>query len=486
MRYLTIFHANLNYAFLEPPFYEDCIRSSYETIIDTFREKCPEAQYVFEASGFTIEQMAELTPDVLEKLKDAVQRGQCEFMGSPYAHPMLANFPEEDGRWANEFAMRTYEEHLGFRPESGWNPECSWKQYVPQTFRDVGYRYLTLDFESYKICNDKEYGWVERNRSQTMNWGGHLPHYDLDPDDRFLHRPFRDVVPGLHGMCRSDRLAGKSIAYFREHVSLEDYIANVERWSGSDDEGCLIILADDAEYTGTTGYFYIKHEGDYSRTFNRDDRAAEKLEALVEAVMDLGPMITFKEACEMEPVEEPYFVEDEFAWHRTYATAWGRTPESRRFDPQIALLRQDYKQNVQPIAEADPQFKELVEKFWFHLTCSENSDGRWPPPPRKTCEFNRQWVQEHLDAAREALENLKEAVPEETPETPPEPEPEEELLDPSVDLRKLTFPELQDALYAAHHNVNDQQQTEQAKAQLPAIYEEYARRGIEDVVRPKV
>ena len=65
MNYVTIFHANLNYAFLEPHKYEQVIRASYETIIDTFREKCPDAKYVFEASVYTINEMAARTPDVL-------------------------------------------------------------------------------------------------------------------------------------------------------------------------------------------------------------------------------------------------------------------------------------------------------------------------------------------------------------------------------------------------------------------------------------
>lgn len=30
-------------------------------------------------------------------------------MGAPYAHPILANMPEEDGYGSNEFAMRSYE-----------------------------------------------------------------------------------------------------------------------------------------------------------------------------------------------------------------------------------------------------------------------------------------------------------------------------------------------------------------------------------------
>ena len=35
-------------------------------------------------------------------------------MGSPYAHPMLPNFPEEDGLWSIRFSNEAYQRHLGF------------------------------------------------------------------------------------------------------------------------------------------------------------------------------------------------------------------------------------------------------------------------------------------------------------------------------------------------------------------------------------
>jgi hypothetical protein len=276
MKYVMIFHANLNYAFLEPHKYEQVIRASYEVIIDTFRESCPQARYVFEASGFTIDTIAAVCPDVLAKLKDAVSSGQCEFMGSPYGHPMLSNFPEEDGRWANEFSMRAYEKQLGFRPESGWNPECGWMQYVPRTFRDVGYKYLTLDFESYKISTDPAYAAVERHHDRTLHWGGNLPWYDLSADEPALHFPFANVVPGLGGFCRSDRLAGKAIGYFLGGATLEEFMTNLAAWRGTREDGGLIMVADDAEYCGTTAYFFVKHFSDYSKSFAVDPTARER------------------------------------------------------------------------------------------------------------------------------------------------------------------------------------------------------------------
>lgn len=484
MNYVAIFHANLNYAFLEPFFFERTIRASYEVIIDTFREKCPDAKYVFEASGYTVEHIAKVTPDVLDKLKDAIDRGQCEFMGAPYAHPIMANIPEEDGYWANEFSMRIYEEYLGFRPESTWNPECTWRQYVPQAFRRAGYKYLTLDFESYKVSCDEEYGWVERNRSHSIYWGGNLPWYDLDPDDPALHKPFRDVVPGLHGMCRSDRLAGKSIGYFLGKVPLEDYIANVKRWSGTKDEGALLIVADDAEYCGTRGYYDIKHYGDYSKCFGVVPEAADRLEAMVNAVTEIGPMITFKEACEDEPVGEPFFVEDGFAWHRTYAEVWGNTPEAKRFDPQVDMLRTEYKNNYQARAEADPALKDTVEKFWFHLTNAANSDGRWPPPPRKTSAHHRQWVEIEIARARETLDEIRASVGvAKLPEY--EGAPEVTVLDfDESKLPDLNWQELQEWLYSAHAVRDNAETREEGVKQIRAIYAEYARRGVTETTCP--
>ena len=98
-KYVAIFHANLNYAFLTPDKYERTIRASYEVIFDSFA-KYPDQRYVFEASGYTIDKMAELTPDVLTKLNKAIKAGQCEFMGAPYSHPIMANIPEEVGYWS--------------------------------------------------------------------------------------------------------------------------------------------------------------------------------------------------------------------------------------------------------------------------------------------------------------------------------------------------------------------------------------------------
>ncbi len=498
-KYVSIYHCNLNYAFLIPENYERVIRSSYEVIIDG-HAKYPEAKYVFEASGYTIEQMAKVTPDVLEKLKDAIAKGNCEFMGAPYSHPIMANIPEEDGYWSVEFAQRIYEKYLGARAESFWNPECTWMQYVPKAFHRAGVKYLTLDFESYMTCNDKDYSWTEHNRAHDMNWGGHLPWYDLDPDCKFLHRPFKDIVPGLNGMCRSDRLIGKYLSYFRGGTTLEELLDNMKKWTGTKD-GATIIVADDAEYCGTTGYYYIKYAGDYSRSFDTDPSAAPKLDALIQGVLNIGPMATFKEACEeFEPVEEPFYVEDRFAWHRTYADAWANTPESKRWEPLLMEMRREYKTRYQPIVEAPEnkdKYKDVVDRFWFHMTNSANSDGRWPAPPLITCPFNREWVENEIEATKKTLAELAALT-----EGIPVPEKKAEEIwerpdwdygfkftekDPEI-IEKLNNYEIQHAIYHYHKMIDgsDPEKAEYGKKMLVKVFDELDRRRMKGLRPPSI
>jgi len=495
MNYVAIFHANLNYAFLIPECYERVIRSSYEVIIDEFA-KYPDAKYVFEASGYTIEQMAKLTPDVLQKLKIAIAEGRCEFMGAPYSHPIMANIPEEDGYWSCEFAQRVYEKYLGSRAESFWNPECTWMQYVPNAFKKAGVKYLTLDFESYMCCNDKDYAWTERNRTHDMNWGGHLPWYDLDPDCKFLHRPFKNIVPGLDGFCRSDRLVGKYLSYFRGNTTIDEYISNMIYWSGKKKNGATIIIADDAEYCGTTGYYFIKYKADYTKTFVTDPTAREKLNIMIKEILKVGPMITFKEACtKIEPVDEPFFVEDRFAWHRTFADAWANTPEARAWEPILQEMRAEYKTKYQPIIEAPDKrekFKNLIEEFWFHMTNSANSDGRWPPPPRVTCEFNRNWVLNEIKATKKTLAKIAKAV-----KGLPLPKEKETVVpgekdwrygynftdkDPE-DIRHLNLYELQHAVYYYHKMIDSDnpEKIEYGKTMLKKVFDEFDRRNMKGI-----
>jgi hypothetical protein len=388
MKYTMIFHANLNYAYLTPDNYEFVIREAYEMTFDTMRTEFPGTKYVFEASGYTLEMMEKYAPDVVQKLKAAMADGTCEFMGSPYAHPMLPNFPEKDGAWTLEFSHRIYEKVLGMRPVSFWNPECGWRGYVARQIRDAGYKYLAGDFEAYSRCANGPDGTpqrpeiYEKEAIKERNFYNFDFKYDLPADDYALHYPFNHVKglepDELKVFLRSDRICQYAVRYFMgmEGYSHDEYLNTIDRYSGDREgmgEGALVIFADDAEYVGTNGWFRLKFQNEPDRVFEKVPDAREKLIALVKAVKERGEFITFAEACELTPNTQPITWDDDAAWHGALASTWASTPMARMLRPWQDRVREKLN------AMEGEMSKAVAERAWYHLTNSYNSDGQWPP-----------------------------------------------------------------------------------------------------------
>ena len=385
MKYVVIFHANLSYAYLTPDRYEFVIRKSYEMLLDTMREEFPDVKFVFEASGYTLDEIARRCPDVLEKLKRAIAEGRCEFMGSPYAHPMLPNFPKEDGIWALRFANEAFQRHLGFTPRSFWNPECGWRSTVPEQALAAGFTNVIGDFEAYsrscgadgKPLRPEIYA-KEHTRDRAFYHFGFA--YDLPGTERAIHFPFTGIAgvpPGkLRMFLRTDRIAQFGVRYFMgmEGYTLEKYLALVRKYSeqaAGEPEGALIIFADDAEYVGTNGWFRLKYQNQPDNVFEETPASKQKLIDLIKACKQMGSFCTFDEACGLPPMTERIAFDDDRAWHGAYASTWAQTPMARLLRPWQDLVRAKLQRSRLP--------DERRKLAWYHLTNSYNSDGQWPP-----------------------------------------------------------------------------------------------------------
>ncbi len=406
MKYVMIFHANLNYAYLTPDQYEFVIRKSYELTFDTMREEFPGVKYVFEASGYTVEQMAIRTPDVLEKVKAAIADGSCEFMGSPYAHPMLPNFPEEDGRKTLEFSNEIYQKYLGMQPKSFWNPECGWRNYVPNQVAATGYKNMIGDFEAYsrscgpdgKPMRPEIYKEEHTDETNFYNFGFA---YDLPGSEQAIHFPFNKVgsfdSDKLNCFLRTDRIAQFGVRYFMgmESYTFEKYMDLIRKYSEQPEgetEGALIIFADDAEYVGTNGWFRLKYQNKPDNVFEETPQSKQKLINLVTECQKLGSFCNFDDACQLPALDQRLYFDDDSAWHGAKASTWASTPMAKLLRPWQDLVRE--KLNAGNVDES------VADKAWYHLTNSYNSDGQWPPTlpeaPHIIHPFNYRYCFENL------------------------------------------------------------------------------------------
>lgn len=414
MKYVLIFHANLNYAYLPEHQYEFVIRSAYEMTIDTMAENFPDSKYVFEASGFTLEQIAIKTPDVLEKLKNAVDSGQCEFMGSPYAHPMLPNFPYEDGVHSLKFANEVYEKYLGIKPVSFWNPECGYRDYVPKQVVEAGYKNMVGDFEAYSRSCDANGNPLrpeiyEKEFSKEPSFYNFAFKYDLPGTERAIHFPFNKVSglkeDELRVFLRTDRIAQFAVRFFMgmQGYTFEKYMNLINKYSEQSDgeeEGALIIFADDAEYVGTNGWFKLKYENKPDNVFEATPESKEKLINLVSECKKMGRFVTFDDACKLEPNAQEIAFDNDSAWHGAKASTWAGTPMAKLLRPWQDLIRGKL------IGTKDlPENK--IKKVWYHLTNSYNSDGQWPPTlpdaPHIIYPFNYNYCFDNLLSAEQLL-----------------------------------------------------------------------------------
>jgi alpha-amylase/alpha-mannosidase (GH57 family) len=385
MKYLMIFHANLNYSYLTPDRYEFVIRKSYELILDTMRSHFRDVKFVFEASGYTLDEIAARCPDVLAKLKAAIAEGRCEFMGSPYAHPMLPNIPKEDGLWSIRFSNEAYRRHLGIAPRSFWNPECGWRSHLPELVAAAGYANLIGDFEAYSRSRDAagrpqrpEILAREHIRKKSFYHFGFK--HDLPGTDRAIHFPF-NKIRGLRRnklrlFLRTDRIAQYGVRYFMgmKGYTLEEYLDLIDKYSEQnpgETEGALIVFADDAEYIGSNGWFRLKYENQPDNTFEHAPESKKKLIDLVRACRRRGSFCTFDDACKLPPNASEINFDDDTAWHGSRASTWAETPMARLLRPWQDLVRS----KLQKAKLTDSTRR----RAWQHLTNSYNSDGQWPP-----------------------------------------------------------------------------------------------------------
>jgi hypothetical protein len=309
-------------------------------------------------------------------------------MGSPYAHPMLPNFPREDGVWSLRFSNDVYERLLGFKPKSFWNPECGWREYVPEQAIAAGYSNMIGDFEAYsrscgpdaKPLRPEIYACEFSREPAFYNFGFK---YDLPGTERAIHFPFSNIlgIPSgqLRLFLRTDRIAQFGVRYFMgmDGYTLDRYLELIDKYSrqsAGEPEGALIVFADDAEYIGTNAWFRLKYQNKPDNVFEATPESRQKLIDLVSALRRRGTLTTFDQACnELPPLEETITFDDDSAWHGARSSTWAHTPMAQLLRPWQDLVRAKLNDPRSPMTQEN---KKLA---WFHLTNSYNSDGQWPP-----------------------------------------------------------------------------------------------------------
>lgn len=417
-------HANIQYSQLKPEKRQWVMKNSYEKLFDVVLGG--DYRIAFEASGRTIELMAEQAPEVLVKLKTLVKEGQLEPVSSPHIHFMLSNISPEICLDSLRYALDVWEKYVGVRPTVGWNPECGWASYIPEVYKAAGFDSLVMDADSLLLSFEE----IRKATGLTYDVQGHsnknhlfkIEEYIKDKPDflKFITNPSK-AANGLNMIFRSDCMANPMLWFLmgategmrNEPVNTTELRAIFENWkqriavSGS----FIMPYAEDAEYIGTSAYFYVK-QFNQARFFEHEPESVTRFKQLLDMAAECG--YEFSTPSEVIAASTNVFandyincIENGAAWHGGTAKAWTNTDYSRIMDPVCFSIFTGIKDVAARLKQQLGSLDGDLDAAFKAVTSAYVSDSRWPPAPTSPGRFN---VRESLDDMYAANEAIRRAM----------------------------------------------------------------------------
>lgn len=414
-------HANIQYSQLPPERRLWVIDNCYEKLFDIILEN--DYKMAFEASGFTIEEIAVKSPGCMEKLKFLIREGKVEPVSSPYIHFMLANVPKDVCVFSLKHSLDIWEKYTEKRPEIGWNPECGWTNYIVDVYKKANLKALVMDADSFFLSFEK----IRNATGLKYDVSGHsnkaqlfkIEDYIQDKPEflKFITNP--SVAPnGLKLIFRSDCMANPLLWYLmgategirNNPITIEEIENMFRNWKERIKQTGSFIMpyAEDAEYIGSSAYFYVK-QFNQARFFEKEPKSIERFCEILRVAQKMGyEFSTPSEILETtEILENPFVdnIENGVAWHGGTAKAWANTEYSRIMDPVCMAIYDGIRNIAEKLGEDFDKLDSDLENAMKYISSAWVSDSRWPPEPTSPGRFN---VRESLDdmyCANEALQN---------------------------------------------------------------------------------
>lgn len=178
-----------------------------------------------------------------------------------------------------------------------------------------------------------------------------------------------------------------------------------------EDTGSFIMpYAEDAEYIGSSAYFYVK-QFNQARFFEEEPDSITRFKEILDAAKEAG----YEFATPSEVLDDGNLFENEYvdniengvAWHGGTAKAWANTEYSRIMDPVCLSILNGIKAVAEKLNETFDNLDTDLNNAMLALASAWVSDSRWPPAPTSPGRFN---VCESLDDMYLANECIAKAM----------------------------------------------------------------------------
>jgi 4-alpha-glucanotransferase len=182
--------------------FEDALQRSYKPFLDVL-ERHPNIKFTQHWTGTLLEWLVRKHPEIIERMKMMVLRGQLELLSGAYYEAVLAIVPEAD-RIGQIRKLTDYIEKIFHYPPRGmWLAERVWEQPLVSSLVKAGIEFVMVDDTHFKhagLQDDQLRGYYITEELGSM--------LKVVPIDKMLRYavPFRTVEESLHYLqtCSSD------------------------------------------------------------------------------------------------------------------------------------------------------------------------------------------------------------------------------------------------------------------------------------------
>lgn len=142
----SFYHLNLAFSSIPVERRADVIEKCYWPLLRICRDL--NVPVGIEASGFTLETIAEVDPTWIAELRLLVESGMAEFIGCGYAQTIGPLLPAR-ANWENlRIGMRVYQDLLGLRPKLALVNEQAYASGLVPLYREAGFDAIIMEWDN--------------------------------------------------------------------------------------------------------------------------------------------------------------------------------------------------------------------------------------------------------------------------------------------------------------------------------------------------
>jgi hypothetical protein len=249
-----VFHLNLAFSSIPEAKRSEVINNCYWPLLD-FALKT-KITVGIELTGWTLERIKELSPEWIAKLKEMINNGQCELIGSGYTQMIGPLVPWEVNLWNQKIGLEVYENELGVKPKIILVNEMAFSNGMIDVYSEYGYEAFIMDRDNVKLALG-----IEGNDPAILpTHGKSVKGNEIQAlwADSILFQKFQQFVHG--------------------DISEDDYLNYIERRIAQG-EKVLPIYSNDAEvFDFRPGRFSIERSAHHEGEWNRIERLIKSLE----------------------------------------------------------------------------------------------------------------------------------------------------------------------------------------------------------------